>query len=82
MRIIKSYTLNVSSSRATFSVSLSAWDDDDAIEHVTCWARKARLAGDGTFKLVRADGSEVDVGEAVRPFLEADGHRGNSSIEA
>ncbi len=70
MRAIKSYVLNVASRRATFSVSFTAWDDDGAVEHVTRWARKARLASDASFKITRPDGSEIDVGDAVRPYLE------------
>lgn len=71
MRNIKPYVLTVVSYRATFSVSLTAWDDENAIEHVTRWARKARLADDGKFKLTRPNGSEIDVSDAVRPFLES-----------
>lgn len=71
MRTIKSYVFSVTSSSATFSVSLTASDDREAVEHITRWARKARLAGEGSFKLTRTDGSEMDVSEAVRPFLEA-----------
>ena len=71
MRTIKPYVLSVSSRRATFSVSLTASDDDGAIEHVTRWARKARLAGESSFRLTRADGTEIDVSEAMRPFPEA-----------
>ena len=70
VRAVKSYVLNVSSRRATFSVSLTAWDDDDAIQHVTRWARKARLADDASFSVARPDGTQIDVGDAVKPFLE------------
>ena len=71
MRAIKSYVRNAAPRRATFSGSLTAWDADSAGEHVTRWARKARLASDASFRITRPDGSQIDIGDAVRPYLEA-----------
>ena len=70
VRNIKPYVLNVVSQRASFSIRFFAWDDDSAIELTKSWARKARLADQSNFKIVRPDGSDLDVSEVVRPFLE------------
>ena len=48
-----------------------ATSDQGAIEHAVEWARKARLADDSKFTITRSDGSEIDVSEAVKPYLEA-----------